>query len=314
MVPPRALSRLKNALSQCPDEVQDFIGCQNSVVWGAIQEDGELRAITIVETTKRRLEQSPLDLRDGAGQPLQGKALEEANALYEKVKEKSLRELETQLGAREVKGVLRFCNHFFNPYRPAYYPPLCEPPNIISRLWSRVRGVPTSISRLLAIRQLPQWLERYDIALLPPRANAMMWGSHSENDFAWQRASVRYQLDSLDGMKILGHVLHLVQDLTVPLHVRGDIHPIHKDYEGFATGFSTRAWFESVVNNKELLSIFADRMRGGPKRFDLSAVLTDLARYTHDGFVTDDTMPTGLQMSRSYWTRVTPTRFMASKR
>ena len=55
------------------------------------------------------------------------------------------------------------------------------------------------------------------------------------NDFTWDNAIYQYVYgDKLQGLEALGHILHLIQDKTVPDHTRDDPHPIVSTYETFA--------------------------------------------------------------------------------
>lgn len=55
------------------------------------------------------------------------------------------------------------------------------------------------------------------------------------NDFTWDNAIYQYVYgDKIKALATLGHILHLVQDKTVPDHTRDDAHPIVSNYETFA--------------------------------------------------------------------------------
>ena len=54
------------------------------------------------------------------------------------------------------------------------------------------------------------------------------------NDFTWQKGLNAYaQGDSHRAFLILGHVLHLLEDVSVPEHVRNDAHMLDSPYESF---------------------------------------------------------------------------------
>ena len=62
--------------------------------------------------------------------------------------------------------------------------------------------------------------------------NASNQASYSKGDQTWQRAIDYYQKgDKEKAMIALGHILHLMEDMTVPAHTRDDAHPEGDPYE-----------------------------------------------------------------------------------
>ena len=123
--------------------------------------------------------------------------------------------------------------------------------------------------------------------------------STSTSMVEWPNAISAYRRDPHGGMKIIGHTLHLIQDMTVPLHVRGDIHPIDKDYEGFADLFSTRDWSRVTSGNAKLFAVYQDRIAESQWE-GIQPLMRKLARYTAENFVSDDTMPNGAELKRMF--------------
>src|SRR5581483_6001131 len=61
----------------------------------------------------------------------------------------------------------------------------------------------------------------------------------AETDFTWDRAVEFYaQGDKEKGLFILGHILHLIEDASVPDHTRNDAHPDGSPYESFAAKYT----------------------------------------------------------------------------
>jgi hypothetical protein len=55
------------------------------------------------------------------------------------------------------------------------------------------------------------------------------------NDYTWETAIYDYAYgNKQQGLKALGHILHLLQDKTVPDHTRDDAHPLGCTYESYA--------------------------------------------------------------------------------
>lgn len=102
-----AVKTLKANLNSCDNLANDLVGCQNMVVWGVLQEDGDLGARQIMSSTRRKLEQIPYDFRDAEGQPLQGEKLQEAQRLTKNLETKAFTELENEFKAMEARGLVK---------------------------------------------------------------------------------------------------------------------------------------------------------------------------------------------------------------
>ncbi len=105
----------------------------------------------------------------------------------------------------------------------------------------------------------------------------------AESDFSWD-AGIRAYARGEHGkaMAILGHILHLIEDLAVPEHTRNDPHPLGCPYEDWT------ARFDPGHPDPGL----RDRLQGmAPVRLDdLNAYFDDLARYTNSHFYSHDTI------------------------
>ncbi|HTM22170.1 MAG TPA: hypothetical protein VL172_16735 [Kofleriaceae bacterium] len=81
--------------------------------------------------------------------------------------------------------------------------------------------------------------------------NSYQWGvmPSEQNPWAWDDALAAWQRGDIDeAMFCLGHVVHLIEDLTVPAHVHLDIHgpPAGDDYEDYCSE-QTPTEFESSL-------------------------------------------------------------------
>lgn len=88
-----------------------------------------------------------------------------------------------------------------------------------------------------------RWLQHfYDpinkVGLFVAYETSKSWArdlSGTKNYFAWETAIYDYSYgDKNQGLLALGHILHLLQDKTVPDHTRDDPHPIRSTYESFS--------------------------------------------------------------------------------
>lgn len=105
----------------------------------------------------------------------------------------------------------------------------------------------------------------------------------SPNDFSWPRAIYEYAWgDKERGLLSLGHILHLIQDATVPDHTRDDAHVSKKTYEKYAERFTT--------NNFRLAGkLFAAGQK--PIRLGtLDEYFDKLAAFSNGNFFSDDTI------------------------
>lgn len=94
-------------------------------------------------------------------------------------------------------------------------------------------------------------------------------------DFTWQRAIELYRAGEHErAMEALGHVLHLIQDMTVPEHTRNDAHPGDSPYELYTADLQ--------VPHYDGLRLV--RLNTLDEYFD------ELARYTNSHFLSKDSI------------------------
>src|SRR3989344_1625848 len=103
----------------------------------------------------------------------------------------------------------------------------------------------------------------------------------SPTDFSWDRAVYEYAWgDKVRGAAALGHVLHLIQDATVPAHVRGDPHPEAladaDSYETYAAKYTSGNIISQLINV--------------PTFSGLAAAFDTTAMFANNNFLSDDTL------------------------
>lgn len=96
-----------------------------------------------------------------------------------------------------------------------------------------------------------------------------------ETDFTWQAALAAYrQGNKKKAFYALGHIIHLIQDLTVPAHTRNDPHLYGDPYEKFAKDRKA-----TLINEKQ-----------APHYNNLTEYFDDLSRYVNQHFYSQDTI------------------------
>lgn len=104
------------------------------------------------------------------------------------------------------------------------------------------------------------------------------------SDYSWKRAIYEYAWgDKKRGLESLGHVLHLLEDMTVPDHTRNDPHPTGLDaspYESWTKKFNTENIniAEKLENQKPVLLP------------NLNYYFDELANYSNNNFFSEDTI------------------------
>jgi len=124
--------------------------------------------------------------------------------------------------------------------------------------------------------------------------SSLQWANQLNNFWSWKWARDYYykgltmtakterELELSNAFSALGHVMHLVQDLAVPAHVRNDAHPTGDSYEKYANDTVADLIFTgySAVNNASFNSLSTFWANGGE----------GLAEFTNANFVSEDTI------------------------
>lgn len=191
-------------------------------------------------------------------------------------------------GARREDDPPRWMNHFYDPVnnRGFSYDPLINPEINVgnwqkSKEWAEDRDnqnkltykVPATIASILSA------IDRWKISEIT-----------AKTDFTWQEA-VRHYVNgnSEKAFFTLGHILHLIQDVSVPDHTRNDPHPEGSPYEIFAEGYN-------LSNPDEDLK--ARLKDASPISYEnLGDYFDALATYSNNNFYSKDTI--GIQTGYS---------------
>jgi endonuclease YncB( thermonuclease family) len=102
-------------------------------------------------------------------------------------------------------------------------------------------------------------------------------------DFTWHEA-LKYwiQGDKEMAMFTLGHIIHLVQDVSVPDHTRNDPHAGDSPYENYSAQYT--------LSNPDTTLIQKTNNAGAINLPDLNSYFTELATYSNNNFYSKDTI------------------------
>lgn len=133
--------------------------------------------------------------------------------------------------------------------------------------------------------------------------NAIEWATevNNGNEFIWDKSITKYALGDREGALIgLGHILHLLEDMTVPDHVRNDP---HMGTEGIAAWANTG---DSLYENWAQENKTRQAMKGTAQAYksmgykirsvgdNIESYFKDLAGYTNNNYVSPDTISNGV--------------------
>ncbi|NCO44913.1 hypothetical protein GW888_02460, partial [Candidatus Wolfebacteria bacterium] len=175
-------------------------------------------------------------------------------------------------GSRREDDIPRWMNHF---YDPVYNRGLTDS---VLGIWQKSKDwaqdsenqnsltykVPTTIASILTA------IQQKTISSLT-----------TETDFTWQRAVKLYaQGEKEKAMFMLGHILHLVEDASVPDHTRNDPHPGDSPYENYTGQFSLTSPDKNL--NSRLIN------KAPIVLSNLNSYFDGLANYSNNGFYSKD--------------------------
>ena len=191
-------------------------------------------------------------------------------------------------GARREDDAPRWMNHFYDPVndRGFSHDFLINPEIDVgdwqkSKEWAEDKGnqnkltykVPATVASILSA------LERWKISEIT-----------TKTDFTWQEAIRHYVNGDMEkAFFTLGHILHLIQDTSVPDHTRNDPHPEGSVYEKFAEKYNLSNEDEEL--KKRLVKISPIALD------DLNSYFNELAKYSNNNFYSKDTI--GIQTGYS---------------
>jgi len=184
-------------------------------------------------------------------------------------------------GSRREDDAPRWMNHFYDPVkdRGFSYDPAIDP-GINFGTWEK--------SKDWAVDEDAQNKSLYKISttiasILSAIQKFKIREITTETDFTWQKA-IRYWVrgEKEEAMFILGHILHLVEDLGVPDHTRNDSHVGDSPYEDYASRFKLDNKDEELVGRLEDKDPII--LQGLEMYFD------EFAIYSNNNFYSKDTI------------------------
>ncbi|MBN2197622.1 lamin tail domain-containing protein [Candidatus Wolfebacteria bacterium] len=177
-------------------------------------------------------------------------------------------------GSRQEDNNPRYLNHFYDPVNNRGLENSTLGNWQISKDWAQdeeeqnklIYKVPTLIASILTA------IQQKSISSIT-----------SETNFTWQRA-IRFYVNNEKekAMFALGHILHLIQDTSVPDHTRNDSHAFGSPYEKYAEQFSISNPDNQLtqrLNNKNLIILNS-----------LDSYFDELAKYSNNNFYSEDTI------------------------
>ena len=177
-------------------------------------------------------------------------------------------------GSRREDDIPRWMNHFYDPVHDRGL----ENPGLgtweAAKLWAEDEN-----NQNRAMYKVPATIASILSAFEQKKISAVS----TETNFAWQRAIWYGANDEWEkAFFALGHVLHLIEDISVPDHTRNDAHPIGSPYENWAGQFSS--------NNRD--KNLPSRLVGEAPIVleDLGAFFDSLATYSNNNFYSADTI------------------------
>ncbi len=103
------------------------------------------------------------------------------------------------------------------------------------------------------------------------------------NDYSWPKAIQLYaEGQNIEAYYALGHILHLIEDMSVPDHTRSDQHLDGSPFEG---------WVKNNFTQADLVKISKDYSISNPQDFsDAKAYFEFIAQYSNENFYSKDTI------------------------
>ena len=184
-------------------------------------------------------------------------------------------------GTRREDDAPRWMNHFYDPIheRGLSYDPKINP-EIPTGDWQKSKEwaedgdnqnkltykVPATIASILTA------VERWKISEIT-----------SKTDFTWREAIRHYvNGDTEQAFFTLGHILHLIQDTSVPDHTRNDPHPGDSPYENFAGKYNLSNVDKNLTDKLKTKSLIELKK--------LDEYFNGLAKYSSNNFYSKDTI------------------------
>ena len=149
-------------------------------------------------------------------------------------------------------------------------------------------------------------LKKYGLMAYEP-VSSLIWAqdhlrqAQESEIWTWNRAIAYYGQEKYEkAFKALGHILHLLQDLTVPEHVRDDAHPDIgilgeiEFFKKFTDGSPYEEWAKNyTLSNYGYLNLAKDLFSKGEKPYSVNSLedaFHNLASFVNQNFFSPDTI------------------------
>ncbi|KKT86400.1 MAG: hypothetical protein UW85_C0002G0001, partial [Parcubacteria group bacterium GW2011_GWA1_Parcubacteria_45_10] len=194
-------------------------------------------------------------------------------------------------GSRKEDDSPRWINHFYDPvYQRGYQPEIA--------IDAYPLAFAQTIEKVVNWVSSKQWADSssqqnrlvykatagiYPVASILSQEDKQKLGLSSETDFSWTQAKQYWLKNEKEkAMFALGHVLHLIQDASVPDHTRNDGHVGDSPYELWASRFN--------LQNPD--SGLTKRLTGKQPVVlgDLGSYFESISKYSNNNFYSRDTI------------------------
>lgn len=186
-------------------------------------------------------------------------------------------------GARREDDAPRWMNHFYDPVnnRGFTYDPAINP-GVNLGTWEMSKDWATDADNQ---NKLTYKVPATIASILTAIEQQKIGSVSSETDFTWQSAKNYYLNGEYEkAFFALGHILHLIEDTSVPDHTRNDPHPGDSPYEKFTAQFT-------IANPDDALN---ERLKKKDEIVfsSLGEYFDSLATYSNNNFYSKDTIGT----------------------
>ncbi len=112
--------------------------------------------------------------------------------------------------------------------------------------------------------------------------SSLKWGNDDPRNLA-NFVMAKAEGNTLKGWRYLGHILHLLEDLSVPAHVRNDAHIVYEDYEGYMADKVPADLFSLTGGD-------ASMQPREPSTIDIAPFFREMSDYTRANYFSEHTV------------------------
>lgn len=177
----------------------------------------------------------------------------------------SERDLINEGSSEEDNPVIRVVNHFYDPIHNSG---LAEFGGVNAKLWAQNTRMQAGLGNLAGVGITQDLFS-------------------AASDYSWERGIYDFIYGDKDrSLRNLGHILHLIEDMSVPDHTRDDAHPPAFDWGSPYEAWTSRFTPGTITTANDLIK------RGlKPKQFSsLGDYFDSMASYSNNNFFSKDTI------------------------